>query len=144
MGGNTFSPCKPTQHTFILAACLIIKYADMQGLTFEKLPEAVAELHNRLTKIERLLQEQTHSRHPKDDKLLSVAEAANLLDLSVPTIYGYVQRQEIPVNKRGKRLYFSKQELTEWVKAGRKKTVSEIEAEAESFLISKKKGGKAI
>lgn len=114
----------------------------MQELTFERLPGAVAELYHKLTNIERLLQEKNHSCHTREDKLLSVTEAASLLDLSVPTIYSYVHRQEIPVNKRGKRLYFSKQELTQWVKSGRKKTVSDIEAEAvESLRAGNKKRG---
>lgn len=76
---------------------------------------------------------------PEPDQFLNVQETADFLNLSVPTIYGYVQRAEIPVNKRSKRLYFSKEELIAWVKLGRKKTVQEIEAEAHQYL-SKKKG----
>jgi len=64
------------------------------------------------------------------EELLTIKQAAEFLTLSVPTIYGLVQRAEIPVNKRGKRLYFSKQELTDWIKAGRKKTNDEISKEA--------------
>lgn len=52
------------------------------------------------------------------------------------TFYGYVHRKEIPFHKRGKKLYFLKSEIDEWLKAGRKKTVDEIEADA------KKEGGK--
>ena len=114
----------------------------MQEVSFERLPEAVAGLYKKLSNIEKLLQEQSGSNRPEADQLLTIQEAADFLDLSVATVYGYVHRQEIPVNKRGKRLYFSRQELTEWIKAGRKKTVSEIEAEAVNCLISKKKGGK--
>jgi len=47
---------------------------------------------------------------------------------------------KIPVCKRGKRLYFSKQSLFEWIKDGRKKTLAETASEAETYL--KKKGGK--
>lgn len=115
----------------------------MTEFTHDKLPEAVAGLYHKLNTIERLLQEQSQFPLQESDQLLTVIEAADFLNLSVPTIYGYVQRQEIPVNKRGKRLYFSKKELTEWIKAGRKKTVSEIAAEAgNSLLNAKKKGGK--
>ncbi len=68
------------------------------------------------------------------DELLTISEAASLLKLSVPTIYGYVHRSEIPVSKRGKRLYFSKQELLDWIKEGRRKTMSEIAQMASSRL----------
>lgn len=72
------------------------------------------------------------------DQILTVSGAAEFLDLSIPTIYGYVQRRDIPFSKRSKRLYFSKQELTAWVKVGRKKTVTEIEADADNLLNVKK------
>ena len=96
-------------------------------------------LEARLSNIENLLLDLKHnSKEPilqrAAEELLTVKQAAELLKLSVPTIYGYVQRQEIPVSKRGKRLYFSKQELLDWVKEGRKKTLSEIEEQANSRI----------
>lgn len=73
------------------------------------------------------------------DELLTVQGAAKFLSLTAPTIYNLVQRKTIPACKRGKRLYFSKKKLTEWVLAGRKKTISEIEAEADQFLSKNKR-----
>ena len=108
-------------------------------MTFEKLPQAVNQLFEKLDNIERLLLSQSNSPLPESDKLLTIKQAAEILHLSVPTIYGLVQRAEVPVCKRGKRLYFSKQELTSWIMAGRKKTYSEIEAEADSYLSSRKR-----
>ncbi|HYG17161.1 MAG TPA: helix-turn-helix domain-containing protein [Bacteroidia bacterium] len=81
---------------------------------------------------------QSHAATPEADELLTIKQAAQLLCLSVPTIYSLVSRAEIPVNKRGKRLYFSKAELTAWIKAGRKKTTAETAAEAEQYLKNKK------
>ena len=73
--------------------------------------------------------------------LLTVKEAAKFLSLSVPTIYGLISKNEIPFMKRSKRCYFSKIELMEYVKQGRRKTTAEIEAETDAFIRSKKKGG---
>jgi excisionase family DNA binding protein len=84
-------------------------------------------------------QKQGNNNQPEPEQLLTVQQAAELLNLSVPTLYGYTQRAEIPVCKRGKRLYFSKQSLFEWIKDGRKKTLAETASEAENYL--KKKGG---
>ena len=128
-------------NTLILLWYVQFKHTSMTDLTFDKLPEAVAQLYNKLSNIERLLQTQSLSPLPEADKLLTVQEAAEFLNLSVPTVYGYVQRQEVPVCKRSKRLYFSKQQLTEWIKGGRKKTNSEIAEEAEKDFLLKKKGG---
>lgn len=75
------------------------------------------------------------------DQLLTIQQAAEFLNLSVPTLYTKVHNAEIPVYKKTKRLYFSKQELTDWIKAGRKKTTSEIAAEAEQYVNGKKKRG---
>ena len=75
------------------------------------------------------------------EQFLTIQEAATLFNLKVPTMYSKVSRGEIPVMKRGKRLYFSRSELLEYLKEGRKKSNSEIEMEAESYLANKKSTG---
>ena len=111
----------------------------MEQITFEQLPAAFTRLFSKLENIERLLQLKTEPQ-PEIDQLLTIQQAAELLKLSVPTLYGLVSRSALPVSKRGKRLYFSKQELTDWIKAGRKKTQAEIQAEADHYLNQKKRG----
>ena len=74
------------------------------------------------------------------EQLLAVQEAAQFLNLTVPTIYSKVSKGELPVMKRGKRLYFSRTELMEYIKEGRKKSNAEIEAEAKAYLLNNKKG----
>ena len=68
------------------------------------------------------------------DKLLTIKQAAILLNLAVPTIYGLVHRSKIPYMKRNKRLYFSEKELREWIKAGRRQTIQEIRDDAAASL----------
>ncbi|MBA2761393.1 MAG: helix-turn-helix domain-containing protein [Segetibacter sp.] len=110
----------------------------METLTFEKLPEAVSKLQEKLNDIEQLLL--AASNHPAEtEELLTISQAAKFLNLSNPTIYGKVSRKEIPVNKQGKRLYFYKSELAEWIKAGRKKTVMEIRQEADQFINTRRR-----
>jgi excisionase family DNA binding protein len=92
----------------------------MQAITFEQLPSALTSLFEKVENIERLLQQKAEPQTESDD-LLTIQQAASFLKLSVPTLYGLVSRSKLPVNKRGKRLYFSKHELTDWIKAGRKK-----------------------
>jgi len=106
-------------------------------ITFENLPQAVTQLFDKLDNIERLILSHNNTPLPEEDKLLTIRETAEMLHLTVPTIYGLVQRAEIPVSKRGKRLYFSKQELVAWILAGRKKTTAEIEAETDRFIQSR-------
>ena len=73
------------------------------------------------------------------EQLLTIQEAAQFLNLRVPTIYSKVSKSELPFMKRGKRLYFSNIELMEYLKEGRKKSNEEIEREAELYLSNIKK-----
>ena len=97
----------------------------------------------RLSKIESLLIEfkcqQLENETTLTEKLLTVQEAAEFLNLSVPTIYLKVSKGEIPFMKRSKRLYFSNEELMNYIKEGRSKTASEVEDEVENYLGNKKR-----
>jgi excisionase family DNA binding protein len=111
--------------------------------SFDQLPVIVSSIWDKLVHIEKLLQD--HIRQPEKniDEILSVHQAAILLKLSVPTMYGLVHRREIPYSKRGKRLYFSRIELIDWIKSSRRKTLVEIQESAEDYLSRPKRiGGK--
>jgi len=108
-------------------------------ITFEQLPNAVNQLFDKLVNIERLLLEKGNENQSEKDELLTVQDAAKFLSLSVPTIYGLISKGELPVMKRSKRCYFSKVELINYLKQGRKKTTVEIAAEADTFLSTQKK-----
>jgi len=106
-------------------------------LSFDQLPSAVSQLNKKLENIERLLENSKQQAPIQSDNLLTIHEAAEFLKLTVPTLYTKVSKGELPVMKRTKRLYFSRLELMDYLKAGRKRTNSEIEAEAESYLLNK-------
>lgn len=56
-----------------------------------------------------------------EDEILSIDEAAEFLGLERPTLYTKVSKRQIPFMKQGKRLYFSKSELTSWLKSSARK-----------------------
>ncbi len=107
--------------------------------TFEQLPQAVTQLYEKLTNIESLLLQKGKESPDEVDGLLTVQDAAAFLSLSVPTIYGLISKKQIPVMKRSKRCYFSKVELMNYLKDGRRKTTSEIGKEADTYLKNKKR-----
>lgn len=114
----------------------------MSQISFEELPKAVALLGDRLAGIEQLLREQRHTpQQPESDQVLTIQQAGALLSLAVPTLYGLVHRKKIPVSKQGKRLYFSKQRLIDWIQYGKKPTQIEIDSEADLHLMKIKKRG---
>ena len=89
-----------------------------------------------------LKETQTKTDEPNDqqERLLTIREAADFLSLTVPTMYSKVSKGELPVMKRSKRLYFSRTELLDYLKEGRKKSNAEIEQEAKAYLLNNKKG----
>jgi excisionase family DNA binding protein len=98
----------------------------------------------RLNDIETLLLDLKHKpeergEQPETEELFTVQDAAKFLSLSVATIYTLISKQELPVMKRSKRCYFSKIELINYLKQGRKKTLAEISNETENYL-NKKRG----
>jgi excisionase family DNA binding protein len=113
----------------------------MGNLTFDQLPQAVTTLTNEISELRRLLLEKNEKPSTEQpEQLLTVQQAAQFLHLRVPTIYSKVSKGELPgVMKRGKRLYFSRIELMEYIKEGRKKSNAEIEQEAEKYLSNNKK-----
>src|SRR5690606_25956499 len=78
---------------------------------------------------------QTVEPTDQPEQLLTIQQAAEFLSLTVPTMYSKVSKREIPVMKRSKRLYFSRTELLEYLKDGRKKSNAEIEQEAKAYLL---------
>ena len=70
----------------------------------------------------------------QDEQFLNIQQAAELLHLSVPTMYSKVHRNELPYMKRGKRLYFNKSELQAYIKEGRKLTNEELKEQAHEYI----------
>ena len=110
----------------------------MKSYKFEDLPEILGELFEKVSNIEMILLQSKTSSGIADDELLDVSQAAELLKLSVATVYTKVCKNEIPANKQGKRLYFYRSELLTWIRSGRIKTIAEIQSEAEIKFHSRK------
>ena len=100
----------------------------MEQYSFDQLPRAVSELHQKLDVLQDLILESRQAVPPAVE-LMTIAQAAEFLNLSVQTLYGKVCHKEIPVSKKGKRLYFYKSELEDWIRSGKKKTLAELKQE---------------
>ena len=60
------------------------------------------------------------------DEINGIELAVEITKLSKSTIYSLVSKRQIPHSKKGKRLYFSRTDLLEWIKNGKRKTKSEL------------------
>lgn len=71
-------------------------------------------------------------------QVLNFAEAAKYLELSHSHLYKLTSAGNIPFYKpNGKKLYFNRVELDEWLLRNRNNTQDEIEQQAADYLIRK-------
>ena len=75
-----------------------------------------------------------YDQNNEADEIGGIELAVKTTGLAKPTIYGLCADHKIPHSKpSGKKLYFSKRELLEWLKSGKRRTQSELALEAETF-----------
>jgi excisionase family DNA binding protein len=96
----------------------------------------------RLDAIETLLHELrvTNSvvdKAQSDTHIMNIKQLAEYLKCSKSSIYKDTSTRKIPHYKRGKRVYFKKTEIDEWITQLRVKTSREIEMEASAYIIKR-------
>ena len=75
----------------------------------------------------------------KSSEILNIEGACEFLNLAKPTIYTLTSKGKIPFFKKGKKLYFKRSELLQWIEQGKEKTVSEEQQDMDNYLIKKAK-----
>lgn len=107
-------------------------------ITFEKLPEAVAYLIEKMAEVKTLVENFTSQ--PSQKRLpIGIDDACRIIQKAKPTIYALVRKGLIPSYKRGKKLFFYEEELLDWINNGKKKTILDIKAEMEADLYSRRR-----
>jgi predicted DNA-binding transcriptional regulator AlpA len=107
-------------------------------IPFEQLPSVVQILSREIKELKNILLNKVEPQQ-EVDLPITIKEVAIITSLSVATLYGYVQRNEIPYHKKKKRLYFFKPEVINWIKTGRNKTLKELDEDVNNFLSSKRR-----
>lgn len=97
----------------------------MEPFSFNELPEVVRLLFEKVESIEQILQTFKPAEAGSED-LLNLEEAAKFLKISEASLYTKVSRKEVPFSKPGKRLYFSRAALQQWVIDASYKTAKDI------------------
>lgn len=111
----------------------------MTELTFNELPKAIYQLCQDMAFIKQHLLTLKSEPQQKTDAWFDLTELESYLPekLARPTLYGKLSKGEFPGHKKGKKWYFLKSEIDNYLKTGRKKTLVEMQAEADSFLQTK-------
>ena len=108
-------------------------------ITLETLPQAVKQLLIKVGNIERYLISKNTPPSPNTDQLLPIKQAAELLNLTVGTLYTKVHHRTIPFIKRAgvKKLFFSRKKLLEFINEGEQATRTEIKEQAKKSFEKK-------
>ena len=89
--------------------------------------------------LQEIMREKEVKAARENASLMTIKEAAAFLKLKVSTLYEKTAEKVIPHIKRGKRLYFYIDELETWLKAGKVKTVQELQTEAATYTMQHKR-----
>ncbi len=105
----------------------------MQNLVLIQLsiPELEQLLQDVLDKY--FIVKQTNIVQPITDEFGGIELAVQITGLAKATIYTLVSTRKSLIQSEVKKLYFSRHELTEWLKQGKRKTKAEIALDAKNF-----------
>lgn len=111
-------------------------------------PIPIEELESRLdNRIQISLQKLLSSALSKnvqseDHDILTFKEGCKFLNIAEATGYAKVSKREIPFLKKGKFIYFSKKQLTDWLHSGQRKTIEQLEDDARKIVSGSKSKSK--
>lgn len=89
----------------------------------------------RLDRIEKAIQKLSHTSDAHDvNQIMDIYEVAEYIKVAKTSIYGMTHQNTIPHYKSGKKLYFKKSDIDEWIFSKRIKTRSDIEEEAIEYI----------
>lgn len=110
-------------------------------VSHNNMPQALAYLISKMDDLENLLNVQTTAKVEPTDHWFNLQELCKYLPdrPARQTVYGWIGQRIIPYHKKGKKLQFLKSEIDAWLKTDKRKTTTELQAEAIQFVNSKKR-----
>lgn len=115
----------------------------MSNYTFEELPAVVATLVDEIRGLKTLVESgQKNAKADNANPWMTLKEFQQFHPEhpAAPTIYGWVRCGLVPYYKKGKKLIFKRQEIEDWLNAGRQKTDIEMETEAINYINHRRTG----
>ena len=111
-------------------------------ITFEELPVAVFHLLQDVAEIKNHLLNNSASFKPEPVQspkqgILTVNDVSAKLGITKGGVYNLTHLRQIPYFKRGGRIYFDAEEIDQWIRMDRRKTIKQLQDETN--LSNKKK-----
>lgn len=99
---------------------------DVNEITFENLPKAIAHLVDEVEKLKLLVEKNQTQIAPKKRMPIGIDEASLIIGKAKPTIYSMVHDRMIPCYKNGKKLYFLKMNSWNGLPKAKRKQCSKL------------------
>jgi excisionase family DNA binding protein len=87
----------------------------------------------KLNSIEKAI-DKLNTQPNSDDVFMNIEQVASFVGLSKATIYGLTHERSIPHFKTGKRLYFKKSEIVNWITTSKVNTKQELNQLADEYI----------
>ena len=92
-------------------------------LTFEALPQAIAELLQKVDSLHEVVSDlRDRNLNQAEEPMIGIEEACAILGRAKSTIYALTQARKIPYYQPGKMLQFKRSELMAWMESSRHET----------------------
>jgi predicted DNA-binding transcriptional regulator AlpA len=110
--------------------------AEFDNITFEKLPEAVSRLMQDIADIKNhILNSSAYTKSVPvpvvEKEWLSAKEVSIKLGITEGAVYNLTHQKKIPHFKKIGRLFFDSKEIDDWIRSDRRKTLKQLQDEAE-------------
>ena len=105
----------------------------------ELIANSVRKVLNETHSVNNPLISQYNSNGNNPNEYMNIEEIALFINLAKATIYSLCSNARIPHIKKGKRLYFVKEDIVTWLNEGKRKTLDQIQVEAVNYLLKKGK-----
>lgn len=109
------------------------------AISFDNLPQAVCQLMSDVSELKSLLVAAYKPAEISRRTPIGIDDVCILTGKAKPTIYALVRKRVIPCYKAGKKLYFYEDEVLAWINGGKRKTGTELRAEADSYSQNKRR-----
>jgi excisionase family DNA binding protein len=94
---------------------------------------------DKLNNIESLIKELKIQNQPAPIEIMNINQVADYIGVAKSTIYKYTACRMIPHSKQGKKIYFKKSELDEWITKNKVMTQEEIEIKAATYVSTRRR-----
>ena len=97
------------------------------NITFEQMPQALAEVLSQIRLIKEAVMNGDNSRSSSRGShvLVDIDRACEITGKSKHTLYRYTSQRKIPYCKKGRTLYFFEDQLYEWIESGQCETMQQ-------------------